>query len=219
MSVWAKAESKAAEFAEKNGINEPDLDITYRFALHILRAKKPDNRKDHRIEDAMAVRMLMRDYKIKDEASYAAAVEEINGEYYKLRRKIIEGEQIIALLKERLQMAENLKKYKSVHKKWETLPEKKKEAFYDAHRAELVHYEAAERFLNRCREDGETIDVKKWNEALKFCYSEKVVNEFKLDHFKDKIHSLELIKREFIREKNEKTTRSVQDKYDSFTNR
>lgn len=158
LSVWAKAESKAAEYAEKNGISEPDLDITYRFALHILRAKKPDNRKDHRIEDAMAVRMLMRDYKIKDEASYAAAVEEINGEYYKLRRKIIEGEQIIALLKERLQMAENLKKYKSVHKKWETLPEKKKEVFYDAHRAELVHYEAAERFLNRCREDGETMN-------------------------------------------------------------
>ena len=201
LNAWAMAEKKACEYAAEHGMSEPDPDLAYRFVMRLLQAHKPDNHRDNRLKDAIRVQNLMKDYDIHDAASYAAAVKKINGEYYDLRSKVAEDDRIIDLINERLQMADDLKKYKGVHKKWESLPDKKKEAFYETNRIELMHYEAAERFLNQCKADGEIVNVKKWKEALSYCYKDKFCNEYTMKQFKDKIHSLELIKREFVRDK------------------
>lgn len=201
LNAWSTAESQAAEYAVKNGTAEPDSKLSYRFMLNIMNAHNPENRKDNRLQDATSVHCFMLDYGIQDEITYNAAVKEVNDQYYMLRSKIVEGEQMISMLNKRIQMAEDLKQFQSVHNKYEKLPVKKKDAYYDAHRMELTRYDAAERFLTQCRADGETVSIKKWKEALKYCERDKFFKEYEMKEFKKKIHILELIKREFVRDK------------------
>ena len=70
------------------------------------------------------------------------------------------------------------------------------------HAFELHKYRQADDALNRWEADGERIDYKGWQVAMKHLNKERFALDFELQAQKEEIRRLEVVKREFIRERN-----------------
>ena len=65
-------------------------------------------------------------------------------------------------LDEHISNAEKYFQYRDIHRKYKQQKPKKQEAFYESHRMELTHYEAAERYLNAVMNGKTSIPLKAW---------------------------------------------------------
>ncbi len=63
---------------------------------------------------------------------------------------------------EHISNAEKYFQYRDIHRKYRQQKPKKQEAFYESHRMELTHYEAAERYLNAVMNGKTGIPLKAW---------------------------------------------------------
>ena len=205
LNAWAQYEKKKDELLAAQGENVSNESLRYKLASNILASSVMPNRKDHRLRDSTGLLSIMQEHDITDAASCAAAVQQINTEFYSLRSKRNETHDLSVELNVRIDAYEKWKKYRKHHQAWEKLPEAKRTAFERSHEYELRQYRQAAAALHRWQTDGEKIDYKGWKAALDYLNKEQFMLDYQLQEMKEKVRRMEVVKREFIQE-NKQTT-------------
>ena len=205
LNAWAQYEKKKDELLVAQGENVSNESLRYKLASNILASSVMPNRKDHRLRDSTGLLSIMQEHDITDAASCAAAVQQINTEFYSLRSKRNETHDLSVELNVRIDAYEKWKKYRKHHQAWEKLPEAKRTAFERSHEYELRQYRQAAAALHRWQTDGEKIDYKGWKAALDYLNKEQFMLDYQLQEMKEKVRRMEVVKREFIQE-NKQTT-------------
>lgn len=100
----------------------------------------------------------------------------------------------------RIHAYEDRKTYQRYYNAWSKLSGSKASAYEREHEFELRKYRQADEALNRWEADGERLDYKGWQTAMKHINKERFALEYELRGQKEEIRRLEVVKREFIRE-------------------
>ena len=103
--------------------------------------------------------------------------------------------------------AEKYLKYRDVYGKYRRQPPKKQEAFYEAHRMELTHFEAAERYLNDVMNGRTGIPLKAWKAEREKLTAERKELSRRYLALKDEVKEAEQIRKgvhSILREENRK---------------
>lgn len=174
--------------------------LRFKLASNILASSVQPNRKDHRLRDSTGLLSIMQEYDITDAASCAAAVRQLNTEYYSLRSKRKETHDLTVELNARIDAYEKWKKYRKHYQAWEKLPEAKRGDFERKYVYELRQYRQAAAALHRWQVDGEKIDYKGWKAALDYLNKEQFMLDYQLQEMKEKVRRIEVVKRELIQE-------------------
>ena len=193
-------EKKMDEELIAQGKDVSDPNLRFILANQIFNAGKPENKPDHRLRDASGLLVIMKQYEITDAASYAAAVKTVNTKFYELRSKRKENYDLSIELSARITAYEERKKYQRYYKTWEKFPAQKRPAFEKQYEFELRKYREAEAALQRWQDNGEQIDYKGWQKALKYLNTERMVLDIDLREMKEDVRRLEVVKREYIKE-------------------
>ena len=201
LNAWAQYEKKMDEALIAQGEDASNLYLRYVLASRIFESTVPPNRKDRRLEDATGLMVIMNDYNITDAASYAEAVKQANAEVYDLRSRRKENAELSSTIGARIHAYEDRKKYQRYYSAWSKLSGSKAIAYEREHEFELHKYRQADEALNRWEADGERLDYKGWQTAMKHFNKERFVLDFELQGQKENIRRLEVVKREFIRER------------------
>ena len=207
LNAWAQYEKKKDELLTAQGENVSSESLRYKLASNILASSVMPNLKDHRLRDSMGLLSIMQEYDITDAASCAAAVQQINTEFYSLRSKRKETHELTVELNARIDAYEKWKKYRKHHQAWEKLSEAKRGAFERSHEYELRQYRQATEALHRWQAGGEKIDYKGWKAALDYLSKEQFMLDYQLQEMKKKVRRMEVVKREFIQENKKKPER------------
>lgn len=109
-------------------------------------------------------------------------VDSMNSRYYDLRGKIVSVEHRIAVLEERLSMFQQYEKYKAIHRQYAKMKPAKQEQFEQRYHAELALYDAAVRYLENLKAEGEAITPKKWRSEADVLTAQKNLQYQELRH-------------------------------------
>ena len=145
--------------------------------------------------------VIMSDYNITDAASYAEAVKQANAKFYDLRSRRKENADLSSAIGARIHAYEDRKKYQRYYSAWSKLSGRKASAYEREHEFELHKYRQADEALSRWEADRERIDYKGWQTAMKHLNKERFAFDYELRGQKENIRRLEVVKREFIRER------------------
>lgn len=200
LNAWAQYEKKKDELLTAQGEDMSRESLRFKLASNILASSVQPNRKDHRLRDSTGLLSIMQEYNITGAASYAAAVQLLNTELYRLRSKRKETHDLAVELNLRIDSYDKWKKYRKYHQAWEKLPEKKRGDYERSHEYELRQYRQAAAALHRWQADGEKLDYKGWKAALDYLNKELFMLDYQLQEIKEKVRRMEVVKREFIQE-------------------
>lgn len=201
LNAWARDEKKMDETLIAQDEDVSNLYLRYVLASRIFESTVPPNRKDRRLEEATGLMVVMSDYNITDAASYAEAVKQANAKFYNLRNRRKETAELSSAIGARIHAYEDRKKYQKYYSAWSKLSGSKASAYEREHAFELHKYRQADDALNRWGADGERIDNKGWQTVMKHLNKERFALDLELQGQKENIRRLEVVKREFIREK------------------
>lgn len=201
LNAWAQYEKKMDEALLAQGEEVSNLYLRYVLASRIFESTVPPNRKDRRLEDATGLMVIMNDYNITDAASYAEAVKQANAKFYDLRSRRKENAELSSAIGARIYAYENRKKYQRYYSAWSKLSGSKASAYEREHEFELHKYRQADEALNHWEADGERIDYKGWQTAMKHLNKERFALDYRLRGQKEDIRRLEVVKREFMKER------------------
>ena len=122
-------------------------------------------------------------------------IESMNSGYYALRREIVSAERRIAALEERISMYEQYEKHKNVHKQYAKVKPSRREQFEQAHHAELALYEAAVRYLEKLKSEGEPITPKKWRLEVDTLDAKKTLQYQDMRAMREELKAVEKLKK------------------------
>lgn len=103
--------------------------------------------------------------------------------------------------------AERYLQYRDIYRKYKQQKPKKQEAFYEAHRMELTHFEAAERYLNDVMNGRTGIPLKAWKAEQEKLTAERKKLSRRYSTLKDEVKETEQIRKgvySILREENRK---------------
>lgn len=198
---WARYEAAQEQALKASGQSVANPALRYRLFSATLNEPLAKDRKDRRLKESCGLLNLMHEYDIQDAASYLTACKKINEEFYRLQHDIRETDEKLKNLAERVGTLEQHRAYRSLYSRYQKLPTKKQPAFYEANRADLVAFEAADKKLQAWKAAGETIGIKQWKQEHQLLDKERFFQEFSLKEMKEKIRSLEAVKRAYIQDK------------------
>ena len=206
LNAWAQYEKKMDEALIAQGEDVSNLYLRYVLASRIFESTVPPNRKDRRLEDATGLMVIMSDYYIIDAASYAEAVKQANAKFYDLRSRRKENEELSSAIGARIHAYDDRKRYQRYYNAWSKLSGSKVSAYEREHEFELHKYRQADDALNRWEADGERIDYRDWQTAMKHLNKERFALDYELRGQKEDICRLEVVKREFSKMKERQQT-------------
>jgi outer membrane murein-binding lipoprotein Lpp len=90
----------------------------------------------------------------------------MNSNYYALRGEIVSAERQLAKLNERLSMWEQYSENKVVYKRLSNIKPVAQDSFMEKHRAELILFDAAAKYLDELKASGEMIEPQKWRDEV-----------------------------------------------------
>ena len=122
-------------------------------------------------------------------------IESTNAEHYALRGEIVSAERQIAKLEERISMYEQYEKYRFVHRQYAKVKPSKREDFEQAHYAELALYNAAARFLDDLKAEGEQITPKKWRSEASTLSTKKDLQYTQMKRMREELKAMEKLKK------------------------
>lgn len=99
---------------------------------------------------------------IKDMAGLDEKIMDMYGEQQSISEKLKPIDRRLKTLDEHIMNAERYLQYRDIYRQYKQQKPKKQEAFYEAHRMELTHYEAAERYLTGVMNGKTTLPIKAW---------------------------------------------------------
>lgn len=205
LNAWAQFEKKLDAELAAQGVDVSDPNLRYVLASSIFASDVVQNRKDHRLRDGAGLLSIMQEYNISDAASCAAAVKQLNSKFYDLRSKQKKNSDLSSELSKRIDTYEDWKKYRKIYKAWEALPVKKRTAFEEKYDYELRRYREVATALRTWQNDGEKIDYNGWKKALEHMIQERFMLNCQMQDLKEEIRQLEVVKREFVKEKKRET--------------
>lgn len=185
--------------------------------LERLDAAKPATRSGQKnaLKESAALLAFLQENNITSMQELHEKVSSMNSDYYDLRGKIVSAERRIAVLKERLDMAEKYQQYKPVHEKLNKLNPKKRTAFEENHQAELTLFDAAHRYLDKLAASGEKIAPKAWRAEMEKLTAQKDANYLQMRKMRDKIKAVENLKKtaeQFVKTEQERPKRREQER-------
>ncbi len=89
-------------------------------------------------------------------------IKDKNDNYYTVRKQIVERENRIKILDERLKMWEMYEENKHIRKQLDGVKPKKRDKFIEEHRSEFTLYESACNYFDELKSSGEKIVPKAW---------------------------------------------------------
>ena len=111
--------------------------------------------------------------------------------------------------------AERYLQYRDIYRQYKQQKPKKQEAFYEAHRMELTHYEAAERYLTGVMNGKTTLPIKAWKAERDKLKAERQQLSRRYSTLKDAVKEVEQIRKSVYsilrQEQREQQPRRVQD--------
>ena len=138
-----------------------------------------------------------------------AGLEEKVEDMYGAQRGIAEElkpiDRRLKTLDEHISNAEKYFQYRDIYRQYKQQKPKKQEAFYESHRMELTHYEAAERYLNAVMNGKTGIPLKAWKTERDKLNGEKKQLTGQYYALKDEVKEVEQIRRNvysILREEN-----------------
>ena len=201
LNAWAQFEKKMDAELSGAGADVSDPNLRYLLASRVFSSEVAANRKDHRLRDATGLLSIMQEYNITDAASCAAAIKQVNAKFYDLRSKQKKTSDLSAELSKRIDTYEYWKKYRKIYKAWEKLPARKRSAFEEKYEYQLHKYREVSTQLRCWQDDGEKINYNGWRTVLEHLNEERFMLNCQMQDLKEEIRRLEVVKREFVREK------------------
>ena len=129
------------------------------------------------------------------------------GEQREISEKLKPIDRRLKTLDGHISNAEKYLKYRDVYRKYKQQKPKKQEAFYEAHRMELTHFEAAERYLNDVMNGRTGIPLKAWKAEQEKLTAERKQLSRRYAALKDEVKEAEQIRKgvhSILREENRK---------------
>ena len=204
LNAYAQHEKKVDEALIAKGMDVSNQNLRYRLASQIYDAPLGKGGTKRRIQEVSGLMTIMKQRNITDAASLAGAVTEENERFYEFRSRWKQNQELSDEISVRIEAYNDYKAYAKVFKKWCKLSGPEKSAFERQHEFELHKYHEADAALRRWKDDGERIDINAWNEALKYLNREQFFLDREIDMRKETIRKLEVVKREFSKNRKEK---------------
>ena len=148
-----------------------------------------------RLREDVTLFNLLQANNIRSMQELYETVSKMNSDYYELRGKIVGAERRIAALNKHLEMLTQYQETKAVRKKLDTLKPKKQAAFAEAHRAELIKFNAAKKYLDELIASGEKITPKGWQKELTLLGAQKDLDYIEMRKMRDKIKAVENLRK------------------------
>ena len=98
-------------------------------------------------------------------------------------------------LEERLSMFQQYEKYKAIHRQYAKMKPAKQEQFEQRYPAELALYDAAARYLENLKSEGEAITPKKWRSEAEFLTAQKNLQYQELRAMREEIKAVEKLRK------------------------
>ncbi len=132
---------------------------------------------------------------IKDMAGLKEKVMDMYGEQRSISEKLKPIDRRLKTLDEHISNAEKYMQYRSVYKQYKQQKSRKQEVFYESHRMELIHYEAAARYLEGVMNGRTTLPTKAWKAERDKLKAERKQLSYRYDKLKNEVKEVEQIHR------------------------
>ena len=129
------------------------------------------------------------------------------GEQREIAEKLKPIDRRLKTLEGHISNAERYLQYRDIYRKYKQQKPKKQEAFYEAHRMELTHFEAAERYLNDVMNGRTGIPLKAWKAEQEKLTAERKELSLRYLALKDEVKEAEQIRKgvySILRQENRK---------------
>lgn len=147
------------------------------------------------LKDSASLLLFLQSNKIESIEQLHSKIDAMQTDYYALNSKIRQTERQIATLTEKLEYWEKYSSNKGLVKRIATLRPKAQERERESHRAEIILYEAAERFLSKLKESGERIAPKQWKAEKASLTATKATLYTQLKSMREDIKATESIRK------------------------
>ncbi|WP_333616365.1 MobQ family relaxase [Bacteroides pyogenes] len=132
---------------------------------------------------------------IKDMDGLEEKVMDMYDEQRSISEKLKPIDRRLKTLDEHISNAEKYMQYRSIYRQYKQQKPKKQEAFYETHRMELTHYEAAARYLDGVMNGRTTLPTKAWKTERDKLKAERQQLSYRYDKLKNEVKEIEQIRR------------------------
>ena len=119
------------------------------------------------IQTRAAVLMFLSNNKIGDMSELSGKVEQLHGEFRRVTDTVKAAERRLTTLATHLAHFENHKQYQPIYKKYISLPENKRDAYYDKYSEQIDLYQDAKAHFDACMNGRKTLPVNGWRSEEK----------------------------------------------------
>ena len=169
----------------------------------------------YNLKDAANMLNFLTANSIKDMAGLEEKIMDMYGEQQSISEKLKPIDRRLKTLDEHIMNAERYLQYRDIYRQYKQQKPKKQEAFYEAHRMELTHYEAAERYLTGVMNGKTTLPIKAWKAERDKLKAERQQLSRRYSTLKDAVKEVEQIRKSVYsilrQEQREQQPRRVQD--------
>lgn len=191
---WSKEQTSPAAISPK----QPSME---NLLLQMIDQSQPNDASSTRsgkvrtLKDNASLLLFVQSNHIGSMTELHGKISAMQRDYYTLQSKIAATERQIASLTEKLDFWNQYNAHKDVVKHIATLRPKAQEREKEAHRADIILYEAAERFLSNLKESGTKITPKAWKAEHAQLTSSKTALYTKLKSMREEIKVAEHIRK------------------------
>ena len=166
------------------------------FARQKEKASNSNYAAIRRLKENAAVFNFLMAHNINSIEELFDVISDLNDRYYDLRGKIVNAERRIAVLRERLDKLKQYRSYKAVRQKLDTLKGKKRALYEEQHKAELLAFASAEKYLTALREAGEKVKPEEWRRETERLNVEREANYKLMEDMREQIKAAENIRKD-----------------------
>jgi ATP-dependent exoDNAse (exonuclease V) alpha subunit len=149
----------------------------------------------HDLKAAADTLSFMQEHRISTIAELRGVVTEYYGRLSDIRGKSKPIERKMKTLDEHIRQAETLSKHRKVYEQYAQQKPKKREAFYESHRAEITLYESASRYMKEHLNGRSRIPMKEWRAERSKLATKSRALSVELHSLKVEIKKVEVIRR------------------------
>lgn len=139
--------------------------------------------------------IFLQENRISTIAELQSKVDEYYGRLADMREVLKPIERRLKTLDEHIKQAELIEKHGKVYKRYQAQKPKDKEAFAESHRAEIILYESASRYMKEILNGRTRIPLKAWRAERVKLNDERTALTVKHQSLKDEIREVETIRR------------------------
>lgn len=187
--------------AAVGSLSIPSYPIPYINLVDILTGilEKPEEKTRYqKIADLKTVAKaiaFLQQHGIADMSGLRDKVEEMRGRQGAVSDRLKKVERRMKTLDEHILHAENYFKHRDIYREYKQQKPNKQDAFYQLHHAEIILYEAAERYLHRVMNGRASIPLKSWRAESAFLVAEKQSLYREYSRLKEEVREAEVIRK------------------------